>query len=115
MLARISTLLWIAALVSASALLTATSATAAPTWEGGQVSCRSGEQVRLAISYRGILHIQWSEIGGAGRHSAGPYYSALYTTLTYDTGAPVVNWRAEAKTDNDNIPGDIDDAYAVCV
>ena len=46
---------------------------------------------------------------------AGPYYSAFYKTIDYDTGASVVRWRAEAKADNDNIPGDIGDAYATCV
>lgn len=44
-----------------------------------------------------------------------PYYGPFYETLTYDTGAPVVTWRAEAKKDNSNVPGDIADADALCI
>jgi hypothetical protein len=70
--------------------------------------------VRLVFNYRGVLHIPWSEEGGQ-RHNAGPYSSALYKVLTYDTGAPVVAWRAEAKSDKNGIAGDIGDAYATCL
>jgi hypothetical protein len=107
-------LLCLAVLVIVFTFFAATSAAAEPTWEGGRFDCRSDQQVRLVINYRGVLHIEWNEDGGS-RHEAGPYYSALYKSFTYDTGAPVVVWRAEAKPDNDNIPGDIDNAYATCI
>lgn len=107
-------LLCLAVLVNVFTFSTATSAAAGPTWEGGRVDCRSDQQVRLVIYYRGVLHVQWSEDGGS-RHEAGPYYSAHYKSFTYDTGAPVVVWRAEAKPDNDGIPGDINDASTACI
>jgi hypothetical protein len=107
-------LLCLAVLVNVFTFSTATSAAAEPVWEGGRVHCRSDQQVRLVINYRGVLHIQWSEDGGS-RHEAGPYYSGHYKTLTYDTGVPVVVWRAEAKPDNDRIPGNISDASTACI
>jgi hypothetical protein len=66
------------------------------------------------FEYRGILHIQWSEDGGQ-RHDAGPYGSAIYSVITFDTGAPAVVWRGEAKPDGNGIPGNISDAYATCL
>lgn len=107
-------LAFVATLTSAFVLFVAASASAKPIWEGGQVNCRPSEQVRLVVSYRGVLDIEWSEAGGL-RHESGPYYSALLTTLEYDTGASEVAWRAEAKPGNDTIPGDIDSARHVCV
>lgn len=89
-------------------------ASAGPVWEGGTASCPGAQQVRLAIEYRGVLYIQWSEAGGM-RHEAGPYYSPLASTLSYDTGASYATWRAEAKPSNDGVPGNIHNAFATCV
>ncbi|MGH3586529.1 MAG: hypothetical protein ACRDQ0_09400, partial [Pseudonocardia sp.] len=84
-----------------------------PVWEGGQVHCQPTEQVRIVVNFRGVLHIQWSEEGRA-RHEEGPFYKALYGNVEVDTGAPNVSWRAEAKPDNDHVPGDIARAFAEC-
>jgi hypothetical protein len=111
---RASTLLSLAVLIGAFSLLGVTSAVAEPTWEGGRAECPSDQQVRLVFNYRGVLYIQWSEDGGQ-RHEAGPYGSPLYKTSTFDTGAPVVVWRGEAKPDRNGIPGDIGNAYATCL
>lgn len=111
---RLHTILLLAALAGTSTATMASEASAGPVWEGGQINCARADQASLAITYRGVLHIQWGETGGM-RHDAGPYYSAFYTTLNFDTGAPVVAWRAEARPDNNNVPGDISDAYATCI
>ena len=111
---RVAVLLCLVGLVGAGAVATATPAAAVPTWDGGRVECRTDEQVRLVIEYRGVLHLRWGENGGMN-HRAGPYFSPTSKPFTYDTGTPVVVWRAEAKADNNGIPGNINSAYATCV
>jgi hypothetical protein len=112
--ARSSVAFGLPVLVGALALLGAAPAAAAETWKGGRIDCRSDEQARLVIPFRGALHIQWGEEGGMN-HRAGPYRSAVNKSFTYDTGAPVVSWRAEVEPDNAGIPGEIGDAHAICV